>query len=820
MGRVYLAHDAKHDRQVAVKVLDPDYARLVGTERFLREIHIAGMLTHPNIVSLYDSGEVGGQLFFVMPYIEGESLRQRLTREGMLPLPQAVDWATKVGYALAYAHEHGVVHRDIKPENLLIQADHLLIADFGIARAIDLAAAETITSGQLVLGTPTYMSPEQASGTKLDGRSDIYSLGCVLYEMLAGEPPFQGPNPQAITAKKLSGHYPPIRVTRLTVPPALDRTLQRALAVNPADRFATAQDFCNSLRLAEWPRSRHLVLWLIALVIGGAATVLLTNQNGQGSPVTPRRPRVVVGLFDNRTGSSRYDALGFMAADWLTEGLQRTGSVDVVPTVTALAAVQYLRRSRDSLDPVRGLARETGANLVVTGSVYQDHDSLTIQAQVADAHAGRLIGAVEPFRIAQTQWVDALQQIRTRLMGLLALSADDRVIEGDRPPTYAAYQKFGEGMDAYARNEYDPALAAFRAAYTADTSFALPLLYASFCFANRGEYAAADSVLRIAARQRDQLSAYDRYLLDYQRAELAGKDSESLLAIRRAAELAPSSKATYNFAVRALEARQPFAAESALRLLSPDVGPMRGWLPYWDVLASALHAQKKHRQELKVARETRRRFPDRNAAFVLEARALAAQRRSSELEKLWGEANESPATARDKGMLAYEAGAELWSHGDSAASHSWLNRAYQDFSASGDSGNRSSEMRWRRAESAARLGRLREALELSKQLATRDSTQPEYLGLSGVLAGQLGSSTRAHDLLQRLANDTRPYTYGRPQFQAGRIAAVLRDFERASQLLTLAVSRGYPYNLELHRDPVLKALHGLPIVRLLDARRN
>jgi TolB-like protein/tetratricopeptide (TPR) repeat protein len=777
------------------------------------------MLTHPNIVSLYDSGEVGGQLFYVMPYIAGESLRQRLNRETMLPVDQVLAWTMEVGEGLSFAHGHGIIHRDIKPENLLIQADHLLIADFGIARAIDLAAGEAITSEELVLGTPLYMSPEQASGMRLDGRSDIYSLGCVVYEMLSGEPPFKGPTPQAITAKKLSGRYPPVQIVRSTIPEEVDRTLQRALMVNAADRFQTVDEFCASLRKAAKPKASHRSAWLLTIGLVGAVAALVGEHVREAPHPASQRPRVVVGPFDNRTGDSRHEPLGFMASDWVTEGLQRTGSVDVVPTLTAVGAMQFLRQHPDSSDPVRALARETGATLVVTGSLYRDHDTLTIQAQLANAADGRLVGAVEPLRIPENNWVRAVQEVRTRLMGLLQLSLDDRILRGEPPPTYASYQSFGEGLNAYAQSDFDRALPAFQQAYTADTSFALPLLYASFCYANVGKYAAADSVLAIVAKQRDRLTPYHKYLLDYQRAELAGKDAESLLAIRHAAELAPTSKATYNFAVRALEARQPFPAESALRLLSPDVGAMRDWLPYWDVLASALHVQGKHQQELKTARQARSRFPDRAGAMVLEGRALAARGKLRDLERLWAARGQlTQPRGADIGAFAYEIGSELQAHGESNASAVWFQRAFAWFSKPAAPDD--NESRWGRARAATALGRLPEALELLQRIDTADEPSPDQLGVQGILMARTGSLGQAQQIVQRLAADTRPYSYGRPQFQAARIAIVLGQLRRGIELLEQALTRGYPYDLEFHRDESLTQLRDLPIWQQLDIRRN
>ena len=248
MATVYLARDLKHDRQVAIKVVHPDLAAVLGAERFLAEIHVTAKLQHPHILPLFDSGVAEHQLWYVMPYVEGESLRDRLSREGELPVDESIRIARDVGSALDYAHRHGVVHRDIKPENILLQHGTALVADFGIALAVSNAGGTRLTQTGLSLGTPQYMSPEQASGAKnIDGRTDIYSLGCVLYEMLAGEAPFTGPNAQSIVARVLTENARPIRARRATVPPALEAATLTAIAKLPADRFATAADFIRAL---------------------------------------------------------------------------------------------------------------------------------------------------------------------------------------------------------------------------------------------------------------------------------------------------------------------------------------------------------------------------------------------------------------------------------------------------------------------------------------------------------------------------------------------------------------------------------------------
>src|SRR2546425_7481917 len=248
MATVYVAEDLRHSRQVAIKVLRPDVAAAIGAERFLREIGIAARLTHPHILPLIDSGEAAGSLYYVMPYVPGESLRQRLERERRLPVRDALRAARDVGAALDYAHRQGFLHRDIKPENILLADGHALVADFGIARAMSTAGAESVTEAGLAIGTPAYMSPEQASAEReLDARADLYSLACVLFEMLAGEPPFPGPNARATLARHVTERPRPVRAVRPDTPAAVEHAIARALAKDPADRFPTVAAFTAEL---------------------------------------------------------------------------------------------------------------------------------------------------------------------------------------------------------------------------------------------------------------------------------------------------------------------------------------------------------------------------------------------------------------------------------------------------------------------------------------------------------------------------------------------------------------------------------------------
>ncbi|HXY68564.1 MAG TPA: serine/threonine-protein kinase, partial [Gemmatimonadales bacterium] len=280
MAVVYLAHDVKHDRRVAIKVLRPEIAAGLGAERFVREIRVAAQLQHPHILPLFDSGEAGGLLYYVAPYVEGESLRERLVRERQLAVPDALAIARQVAGALAHAHARGIVHRDIKPENILLQGGEAIVADFGIALALRAAGGERMTAAGLALGTPTYISPEQAAGgAPVDGRSDIYSLGCVVYEMLAGEPPFSSPTPQAVLARHLHDTPPSVIVLRPTVPAPVAGAVARALEKLPADRYRTATDFAAALEAAPaapaggrpWWRRRAAVVAALVVVAAAAA---------------------------------------------------------------------------------------------------------------------------------------------------------------------------------------------------------------------------------------------------------------------------------------------------------------------------------------------------------------------------------------------------------------------------------------------------------------------------------------------------------------------------------------------------------------------
>ena len=301
MATVYLAHDLKHERDVAIKVLHPDLGAALGAERFLSEIKTTAKLQHPHILPLLDSGEADGLLYYVMPFVRGETLRGRMERERQLPIADALLIAREVADALQAAHALGIVHRDIKPENILLQDGHALVADFGIALAVQQAGGQRMTQTGLSLGTPQYMSPEQAMGERaIDARSDLYALGAVTYEMLAGDPPFTGSSVQAIVAKVLSEKLTSLCLLRDTVPRRVDRAVARALAKLAADRQATVKEFGAQLAddgpddapaaksgdTRHGSRVRQAAMSGLLLIAGGAVTWALMRTRTGGSAIS------------------------------------------------------------------------------------------------------------------------------------------------------------------------------------------------------------------------------------------------------------------------------------------------------------------------------------------------------------------------------------------------------------------------------------------------------------------------------------------------------------------------------------------------------
>jgi eukaryotic-like serine/threonine-protein kinase len=505
MAMVYRAHDLRHDRPVALKVLRPELAAALGPERFLRETKLTARLQHPHILPLFDSGEANGQLWYVMPYVEGESLRTRLARERQLPLEDALRITCNVLAALSYAHSQGVVHRDIKPENILLEGEEAVVADFGVARAADAAVDDRLTETGLALGTPAYMSPEQSAGERvLDGRSDIYAVGCVLYEMLAGEPPFTGPTAQAILSKRFSAPIPSVRTVREGVPDRTDKAITRALARVPADRFATAADFARALsaeshadersdsrtlaaRAAKHPhtlaypivssRRFHRVvltsLGTLVLIVGGWAIM-----RRLAAPVPAASPTRLAVLPFSTSGSSKIAYLADGMVDLLSRNLNGAGDLRTIDPGSVLTAAARAGRGAPSTKTGRALARRLRAGLYVLGSAHAVGGRLRIQAELysdADTAEGALARATAEGDT--TQLFQLVDRLSADLLAGRGRGLSSRLMQSAALTTHSL-----EALKAYLRGEqnlrggdgkFDSAIAGFQRAVAEDSTFAL-----------------------------------------------------------------------------------------------------------------------------------------------------------------------------------------------------------------------------------------------------------------------------------------------------------------------------------------------------------
>ena len=530
MATVYLARDLRHKRSVAFKVVRPELGGREGVDRFLREIELVAGLQHPHILPVFDSGVVDAGAgapvpYFVMPYVEGETLRQRLQREKRLPVDAAVALAGEVADALAYAHAHGVIHRDIKPENILLSGGHAIVADFGVAKALESGAAELpegdatrLTRGGIAVGTPLYMSPEQATADEVDARTDQYSLACVLYEMLAGQPPFTGPTHQSIIAKSLSAPRPPVSRARAEVTAELEQVVQRAMALEPGNRYPDMAAFGAALRKAgaapgRGARRRFYAASAAALLAAAAAGGWLATRTTKGK-VAPAAETLAVLPFTTSGPGMEFLSEGMM--DLLATNLRGVGGISTVdPRAvvrewgdtrtrgTDLTRALAVGRDLDAGSVVLGNAVSTGGRVRVTADLYSIDGERLGRAQV-DGAADSVLSVVDRLSLALVRDVWRSKEPIPNLR-LASLTTD----------SIEALRSYLEGERYYRKLAWDSALAAYTRAVEIDSTFALAHLRRAQAFGWTGGYGRRESHDAVAAGVRfgRRLPPRDRRLL-------------------------------------------------------------------------------------------------------------------------------------------------------------------------------------------------------------------------------------------------------------------------------------------------------------------
>ena len=820
MATVYLARDLKHDRRVAIKVLNPELGAVLGVERFLSEIKVTANLQHPNLLPLFDSGETGGLLYYVMPFVDGETLRARLDREQQLPVDEALRIISAVANGLQYAHELGVIHRDLKPENILLQAGQPVIADFGIALAVSNAGGARVTQTGLSLGTPQYMSPEQATGDRvIDARSDQFSLAAVLYEMLTGEPPHTGGNAQVIIARLMTETPRPVINTRPSVPQSVNDAIARALMKAPADRFESVAAFARALAAqpvqgattpgafadATAPRS-GAPAWRTPVI--AAATIAAVAGIGW---FATHRPVVVldsatVMVAATQTGA---DASMTAAAARIDDAL--TQSVASLPWVKLRPAPA----GASTDEPAIAAARKAGAATVVTASLLAGGDSAQLRLRLIDTETGTVLRQLPAAAVPRNPSADNARRAVEPLASAIGFVTDPMLGAVTLPsgplPSLEAFREFEAGLVAFSAGSdttsVQRSFRSLRKAIALDTSFTQAKLWLALSYAWRnyfsryeGGAARADTARRwIEAAQRNA-SPYEAALAALATSQMSELAETSVESSQRLLALAPRSPIAIALPFSLLDLNRPREAISRFEaLISPRNS--RDSLPA-DRRAELLATVSETRH---VIGEYDKALADIRAARALrrsdllylgsELQTLAALGRLDEMNRLLPEV----ATAAGNGNMfgfagqVYVAlGSELTAHGHPAEGRAMQERAVAWFDQHDGEAKSSANQATRRGLALMALGRYDEALPILRARLPIDTSDSRLHGLVGRIYAIQGRKAELQTELAWLEARPAEKLVGAPTYERAAITANLgrEHWDQAVALLQESLKQG------------------------------
>ena len=830
MATVYLATDLRHQRRVALKVLRPDLAASVGAERFLQEVRVTANLQHPHILPLFDSGEADGFLYFVMPFVEGESLRERLVREGELPVPEVARLLRDVVEALAAAHARGVVHRDIKPENVMLSGGHAMVADFGVAKAVSEATGRHhLTTKGVALGTPAYMAPEQASGEPhVDHRADIYAVGVVGYELLAGRPPFGGRTVQQVLAAQVMEAPRPVREHRPSVPPALEALLMRCLEKKAADRWQSAEEMLPHLEalasssggmtptdvppLTAPARKRADMLpWMsaVALMAALASAAVWWAARGRSADDAPAMvaeadsepARLMVMPLDNLTGDSAANVWAQLAAEWMGRAIDQPKAVAVVPASSVRDAIRALGDSAS----VTTVGRRLKASHGVAGTMARTGASVRFEVELLDLRTGERLRSLEPI----VGPVDSVEAVAGRLaqaaaaaaVALLDPSAPPVMAATSSPPSVEVYRRYLDQGQLFCEGRIRDVIAAGDRTLALAPNFVPALLWNAVAYSFAGRAAEADSTLRDMLPLRSSMTTWERLMADFIDAGLRGDALASVSVAEEGLRLDPSLW-SYPAGYAALQSNH---LERAVELISMAVDLSRlcsGASGHLASLATAYHLLGRYDEELGLARRGRSRFPGHSAFLFIEARALAGLGRVSAVDSLLDVASRLDATV---GLSTVWTGLELRAHGHPEAAAATMDRALAFYAALPPD-----SARYDRGTAFFQAGHFRDADTLFAALRSADptSTNVDLPGMHGVTLARLGRTEDARRVDSLLAVWDAPGTLGGAFENRAEIAAVLGDRDGAVRLMREAFAHGLGYDIWWHLQTPFETLKG------------
>lgn len=824
MAQVFSAWDEKQGRAVAIKVLKPAALAGSGPERFLREIKLTAGLQHPGILPLLDSGalSVGGGLlpFLVTPLVNGSTLRLRLDLEGRLHWDEVLEIVADVAGALAFAHRRGVIHRDVKPENLLLtESGSVLVADFGVARA-DWSDDPDLTAEGVRVGTPLYMSAEQALGEPVDARADQYSLAAVVYEMVSGQPLHLATTAAGVLARRLTEGVPQLAGTP-GIPVGLDRVLAKALARRPEDRFPSIEEFAAALSglsaapasvdgVSRGPRRRR---WVAAgLSVIALAALAVAHSRATREEAGP--PTIVVLPFRNLTLERGGGAAGAAVAEAVATEIRAAGLGS--PASRAVEA-----DGRASSGGGRVLAQSVGAAFAISGVIQRVADSLEVSADVIDVRSGAVRAALPPRRSGAVDAAGLVAAIREPLLGALALAVD---APGRSPvlsrsggaPAFAAYQRHVRALSLARRLEFDSAAVQALQAYAGDTSFVQPLLLAIEARFDGGQVAVADSLLRVIDRRNAGLSSIDRLLAEFLRARLAGDHPGAATAAAAIDRLAPSDENKIRLAQAEFGRNRVAAARAQLAAIDPERSVARLDGRFWRLIAMVWHADQRTGELPALAERGRRGGASDKATVELDLLAAASRGAEPLLDSLLLQLRRMESrTGPTAAELTVAAVAEIRVHGSPGSSGRLAQGGLDWLEVTG--AIREPKLAPDVIALMIEAGRAEDALPLARAWAAGTDAGPLAAAMVAVLEAnrdggtKAGASLGAEPVSARL--DAGP---GEREYAKARVAAAGGDFDAAISWLGRAVGNGMPAaSPVLHRDPVFDRIRQRPDFRAL-----
>jgi serine/threonine-protein kinase len=825
MSRVYVAEDRSLHRRIVVKVLPPELAGGIAVSRFQREITLAARLQHPHIVPLLASGEMQGLPYYTMPFVDGESLRQRLDRAGELPVAEAVRLLREIASALAYAHDNGIVHRDIKPANVLLSGGISLVADFGVAKALMASATtgESLTSTGIAIGTPAYMSPEQvAADPSVDHRADLYSFGMLAYEMLAGRPPFVGRSPHELLSAHVLDAPEPLETRRAGVPSELAALVMRCLAKRPDDRPKDAHAIVRALDALVTPsetvapraRAARRVSRLglaagvgVLIAAAGATWFAFTHR----SRAAAAENRLVVAPFTNLTGNPAFDNVGRIAADQLTATVAATGAIDVVESNFVLQVL------RDTTHPVperiQRLAEAAHARFIVTGSVALRGDSLQLRGQLAEVGTGKVVTVFDPVMSASSDAIAALNVLGDHLIGALRVGRwVQHAQRGYRAPSYAAQEEFDKGMELFAlRGDSPGAIPFFKQAIALDSTFTRAYLLLEQQYLNTSQFKLADSLMQRVERLPQRLTDGERLLHEFHKTELNGDYSAQLQALQRLAAHDSSAISLVLAGRVANYLLRPDLAVPAIEAGEPAYLAIGGWTrgQVLGPLVEAYHQAGMHDRELRATIDLPAKYPDLlRIARMPRLRAYAGLRQGTAALAL---ADTTLRESSDSSGIALSVVAitapEFRAHGDTATATALLVMARGWIAA--HPVRTPTPIRQTNEGYIFLLDHIADSAVVRFASVVRQKPGLTAIGLLAVAQAMAGDRVHAQTTADSLGALSGPGEFSAHGYWQAAIVATLGDRARAVQLLQKARDNGETM-FRWHYDAPLDALHGYP----------